>query len=154
MLLKLVELSMKKDIWNQMKHYLLRCQIHTAFITNICWKFAKHCSNGHFNGPYLTRIWVIYGSFLQSGWNATWQESNTCKGCFLKWEKRRRPDRRLVQVTWATCLTFNFQEENSLGLHCAGALLKWLWEETHVLKGVGSNPNTVYWMDIFHIYLL
>ena len=22
------------------------------------------------------------------------------------------------------------------------------------LKVVGSNPNTIYWMDIFHIYLL
>ena len=26
---------------------------------------------------------------------------------------------------------------------------EWLWEEV-----VGSNPSTVYWMDIFHIYLL
>ena len=24
-----------------------------------------------------------------------------------------------------------------------------LWEETHVLKIVGSNPSAVYWMDIF-----
>ena len=30
----------------------------------------------------------------------------------------------------------------------------WLWEETHVPKVVGSNPSTIYWMDIFHIYLL
>ena len=36
----------------------------------------------------------------------------------------------------------------------AGVLVKWLWEETHLLKVVGSNPGTVYWMDIFHIYLL
>ena len=27
-------------------------------------------------------------------------------------------------------------------------------EETHVPKVVGSNPSTVDWMDIFHIYLL
>ena len=30
----------------------------------------------------------------------------------------------------------------------AGALVQWLWEETRDLKVVGSNPNTVYWMDI------
>ena len=24
----------------------------------------------------------------------------------------------------------------------------WLWEETHGLKVVGLNPNTIYWMDI------
>ena len=36
----------------------------------------------------------------------------------------------------------------------AGALVRWLWEETHILKVVGSNPSTVYWMDIFHKYLL
>ena len=31
----------------------------------------------------------------------------------------------------------------------AGAMVQWLREETHVLKVVGSNPSTVYWMDIF-----
>ena len=36
----------------------------------------------------------------------------------------------------------------------AGALVWWLWEETHAPKIIGSNPHTVYWMDIFHIYLL
>ena len=30
-----------------------------------------------------------------------------------------------------------------------GALVKWLWEKTHVLKVVGSNPSAVSWMDIF-----
>ena len=35
-----------------------------------------------------------------------------------------------------------------------GALVLWLWEESHVLKVVGSNPVTVYWMDILHKYLL
>ena len=30
--------------------------------------------------------------------------------------------------------------------------IQWLWEETHVLKGVSLNPSTVNWMDIFHIY--
>ena len=31
----------------------------------------------------------------------------------------------------------------------------WLWEETHVPKVVGSNPGTVYWMDIFsHIFVV
>ena len=44
----------------------------------------------------------------------------------------------------------------SMGSGCgwAGALVYWLWEETHVLKVVGSNPSPVYWMDIFHIYLM
>ena len=37
----------------------------------------------------------------------------------------------------------------------AGALVQWLWEETHVPKVVGSNPGTVYWMDIFsHIIVV
>ena len=37
-----------------------------------------------------------------------------------------------------------------------GALVKWLWEETHIPKVVGSNPSAVYWMDMifFHIDLL
>ena len=30
-------------------------------------------------------------------------------------------------------------------------LVKCLWDETYVLKVVGSNPSTIYWMDIFHI---
>ena len=34
------------------------------------------------------------------------------------------------------------------------ALVQWLWDETRNLKVVFSNPSTVYWMDIFHIYLL
>ena len=33
----------------------------------------------------------------------------------------------------------------------AGALVKWLWEETHVPKVVSLNPGTIYWMDFFHI---
>ena len=33
-------------------------------------------------------------------------------------------------------------------------LVQFLWGETHVPKVVGSNPGTVYWVDIFHIYLL
>ena len=36
----------------------------------------------------------------------------------------------------------------------ATALIQWLWEETHVLKVMGSNPSTIYWMGIFHIYSL
>ena len=30
----------------------------------------------------------------------------------------------------------------------------WLWDETHVVKVVGSNPSAVYWMDISDINLL
>ena len=36
----------------------------------------------------------------------------------------------------------------------AGALVEWLLEESHIPKVVGSNPSHIYWMDIFHIYLL
>ena len=37
----------------------------------------------------------------------------------------------------------------------AGVLVKWLWEETHVLKVVGMNPCTTYWVDIFsHIFVV
>ena len=28
------------------------------------------------------------------------------------------------------------------------------WEETHVLKVVGLNPNTVYKIDIFQIFVV
>ena len=31
----------------------------------------------------------------------------------------------------------------------AEALVLWLWEETLVQEVLGSNPGTVYWMDIF-----
>ena len=31
----------------------------------------------------------------------------------------------------------------------AGALVKWLWDETHVLKVVSSNPSIVIWMEFF-----
>ena len=37
----------------------------------------------------------------------------------------------------------------------AGALVQWLWEETHVVKVVGSNPGTIKWMDFFsHIFVV
>ena len=37
----------------------------------------------------------------------------------------------------------------------AGALVKWLWEETHVQKVVSLNPDTVYWMDICsHLFVV
>ena len=39
-------------------------------------------------------------------------------------------------------------------INMAWALVQWLWEETHFLKAVGSNPSTVCWMVIFHIDLL
>ena len=36
----------------------------------------------------------------------------------------------------------------------AGALVQWLWEETHVPKVVGSNPGALYWMVItFFTYI-
>ena len=37
----------------------------------------------------------------------------------------------------------------------AGALVWWLWEETHVPKVMGFNLGTVYWMDIFsHLFVV
>ena len=37
----------------------------------------------------------------------------------------------------------------------AGALVKWLWEETRVPKVVSSNPVTVNWTDIFsHLFVV
>ena len=34
-----------------------------------------------------------------------------------------------------------------------GALVQWLWEETHVTKVVDSNPSAIKWMDIFsHLF--
>ena len=36
----------------------------------------------------------------------------------------------------------------------AGALVQWLWEETHVPKFVGWNPGAVNLDNFFHIYLL
>ena len=42
---------------------------------------------------------------------------------------------------------FQFDGKTSVGV--AGALVYWLWEETRVLKVVGSNPSTIFLMDIF-----
>ena len=36
----------------------------------------------------------------------------------------------------------------------AGALVQWLWEKTHVLKVVGSNPGAIYWMDMTFFTLI
>ena len=36
----------------------------------------------------------------------------------------------------------------------AGAMVQWLWEETHVPKVLSLNPGIIYWMDIFHNLLL
>ena len=35
-----------------------------------------------------------------------------------------------------------------------GSPVWWLWEETHVPKVVGSNPGTVYWMDMTFFTLI
>ena len=35
-----------------------------------------------------------------------------------------------------------------------GALVKWFKVETHIQKGIGSNPSARYWMDIFSHYLI
>ena len=44
------------------------------------------------------------------------------------------------------------EDKNNAGV---GALVQWLWEKTHVPKVVGSNPGTVYWMEIFsHIFVV
>ena len=52
------------------------------------------------------------------------------------------------------CLLLNKEKEAGTVHKKPGALVLWLWEETHVPKDVGSNPSTVYWMDICHFNLL
>ena len=39
--------------------------------------------------------------------------------------------------------------QNNKSFIWAGALVLWLWAETHVPKVMSSNPSTTYWMDIF-----
>ena len=39
--------------------------------------------------------------------------------------------------------------ETCNGFYNTGSLVYWLWEETHVLKVVGSNPGTIYEMELF-----
>ena len=36
-----------------------------------------------------------------------------------------------------------------ISLDRAGALVKWLWEMTHVREVMGLNPSAIYRMDIF-----
>ena len=36
----------------------------------------------------------------------------------------------------------------------AGALVQWLWEMTQDLEVVGSNPGTVYWMEMTFFALI
>ena len=50
-----------------------------------------------------------------------------------------------------TCLTTLTIQGWKEALRWAGALVQWLWEETHIPKVVGLIPGAVYWMDIFHI---
>ena len=35
-----------------------------------------------------------------------------------------------------------------------GALVLWFWETTRAQEVMGLNPGAVYWMNVFHIYLL
>ena len=53
----------------------------------------------------------------------------------------RQPPRALVMQHFTT-YCWKTRKYN------AGALVQWLWEETHVPKVVGSNLSTLYWMDI------
>ena len=56
---------------------------------------------------------------------------------------------QLYSLIWITYLL------GKLFVLRAGALVSWLWKETRVPKVVGSNPGTVYWMDIFsHILVV
>ena len=51
---------------------------------------------------------------------------------------------------------FNVSDHNVIQCYFlrAGALVKWLWEETHVPKVVGSNPSTGYWMAMTFFTLI
>ena len=43
----------------------------------------------------------------------------------------------------------HFLIRHTLHFSREGALVLLLWEKTHVLTVMGSNPSAVYWMDIF-----
>ena len=43
--------------------------------------------------------------------------------------------------------------ETKYDVSWVGALVQWLWDEAHNLKGVGLNISNVYCMDILHIDL-
>ena len=45
--------------------------------------------------------------------------------------------------------TFASRNDGNTLLWQMANLSAWLWDETHLLKAVGSNPITIYWMDIF-----
>ena len=74
----------------------------------------------------------------------------------------------LPSIYWSSMSTIksrllSFKNESMLALLCSwnnwkvrvGALVQWLWEETLAPKVVGSNPSTVYWMDIFsHLFVV
>ena len=64
--------------------------------------------------------------------------------------------RQLCMRSWMTVEACVLNSLNKEDVGRAGALVKWLWEETHVPKVVGSNPGTICWMDMtfFHIDLL
>ena len=52
------------------------------------------------------------------------------------------------QICFAIGHEMNLHLRPKRGTCRAGALVWWLWEKTPVQMVLGSNPCTVYWMDI------
>ena len=74
----------------------------------------------------------------------------------LKFSSRHLAKERNEKITWNDSNGIRNWRAIELLKSWLGALVQWLWEETHVPKVVGSNPGTVYWMAIFsqHIFVL
>ena len=51
--------------------------------------------------------------------------------------------------------SFSFPRFIAITFIILGGWVEWLWEETHVSKVMGSNPNIVHWMDIIsHLFVV
>ena len=135
--------------------------INAIFTTNQCEKmsilYSLRCRDSnprpldHESSPTTTRPGLLlkYGAFLQV---FKYPYRYTYIGICI-------PSANLTcKVSLIHIKIIQYFEATSLGkcnkcLIQVGALVQWLWEETHVLKLVGSYPSTEQWMDIFYIYL-
>ena len=133
----------------------MNCQIIVSFYAFISWISERYC---HLLGIFVLGVDQIYFPYLTTlfdfdmftrsdllwcdgdvvaninGWDsAGWIDVSTLRTSSLAW------------VIWQLqlFLTFSLLPKTIKGL-----------EQTHVPRVVGLNPGTVYWMNIFHIYLL
>ena len=80
----------------------------------------------------------------QSAWAMMSNQSAKLKHNTKKFEKNRHP-RCLFNL-----LSVIFKQINKLKIW-AGAVVQWFWDKTNVHRVVGSNPSTLYWMDVFKL---